>query len=369
MTYRVQYPRKRFVRFLLRMLGRIVVRLLARVEIHGLERFPRSGPLIVVGNHTGAMEVVLLTIYSPRLVEYLGSVDIPHEGYIAAFVYSYDFIPVFRGKASRDALESGLDVLRQDGVLGLFPEGGIWEPAIRRAQAGVAWLSYRGEAPILPIGFGSTRGVLSDMLRLRRPKLTMYVGEPMPAVELVPGTPRKTVFQHASDRIVDAIWALVPKDEQPEPIPIEDERFSFEVIALDRSRREQPIPADLEIEYGAALSKIVHRTTLFNNLLQNLRLPVEPLKRLDEHPDVEEMIAATSAILAYLEQDNPYYFTYRYGPKEGRAMGAGVREFHELLHWARAEGYQIQAKAKRTYRHAETGETHTFTKPQETEKW
>jgi 1-acyl-sn-glycerol-3-phosphate acyltransferase len=369
MTYRVQYPRKRFIRVVLRFLGRIFVRLLASVEIHGLDRFPPSGPLIVVGNHTGAMEVVLLTIYSPRLIEYLGSVDIPHESYIAAFVYSYDFIPVFRGKASRESLEAGLDVLRQGGALGLFPEGGIWEPTIRRAQAGVAWLSYRGQAPILPIGFGTTRGALVDMLRFRRPKLTMYVGDPMPPVELVPGIPRKSVFQQASDRIVDAIWALVPKDEQPDPVPIVDETFVFELCALDTSGEKQVIPSNLNLKHGDALSKFIHRTTLFNNLLQNLHLPVLPLKQLDAHPDIEELLAATSAILAYLENENPYYFTYRYGPKEGRAMGAGVREFHELLHWARAHCLKIHARPVRRFRHADTGEIHTYTTPQETEKW
>jgi 1-acyl-sn-glycerol-3-phosphate acyltransferase len=369
MRYRVQYPRKRFVRGLLRVLGRIFVRLLARVEIHGLDRFPKEGPLIVVGNHTGAMEVVLLTIYSPRLIEYLGSIDIPHEGYIAAIIYSYDFIPVFRGKASRESLESGLDVLQQDGVLGLFPEGGIWEPAIRRAQAGVAWLSYRGEAPILPIGFGSTRGALVDMLRFRRPKLTMYVGEPLPAVTLAPGTARKTVFQQASDRIVDAIWALVPKDEQPDPVPIEDESFEFEIRVLDDSGKPQSIPTDLQIKHGPALSKFIHRTTLFNNLLQNLSLPVQPLKELEEQPEVEELLEATRAILAYLEQDNPYYFTYRYGPKEGRAMGEGVRELHELLHWARSHGLSIHAAPVRRFRHRESGQIHTYTSPQETDKW
>lgn len=369
MTYRIAYPRKRLTRTLLRILGRALVRLLARVEIHGLDRFPKDGPLIVVGNHTGAMEVVLLTIYAPRLIEYLGSVDIPHEGYIAAVVYSYDFIPVFRGKASRASLETGLDVLRQGGVLGLFPEGGIWEPAIRRARAGVAWLSFRGEAPILPVGFGSTRGALADMLRLRRPKLTMYVGEPMPPVEITPGTPRKTVFQQASTRIIDAIWALVPMEEQPKPVPIEDETFTFEVKAFDPSGASRVFPPDLQPQHGPALSKFIHRTTLFNNLLQNLRLPVEPLKQLDEHPDVEELLTATGAILAYLEQDNPYYFTYRYGPQEGRAMGAGVREFHELLHWARERGLSIEAAPIRRFRHVESGEIHTYRIPQETEKW
>jgi 1-acyl-sn-glycerol-3-phosphate acyltransferase len=357
------------MRTLLRILGRVFVRLLARVEIHGLERFPREGPLIVVGNHTGAMEVVLLTIYSPRPIEYLGSVDIPHEGYIAAIVYSYGFIPIFRGKASRASLEASLDVLRQGGVLGLFPEGGIWEPAIRRAQAGVAWLSYRGQAPMLPIGFGSTRGALSDMLRLRRPRLTMYVGEPMPAVELLPGLPRKLAFQQASDHIVDAIWALVPEQEQPKTAPIEDETFAFRVEALDAQGSQHTIPAELLPEHGEALSKFIHRTTLFNNLLENLQLPVLPLKELQTHPPVTDLLAATGAILAYLERENPYYFTYRYGPKEGHAMGEGVRELHELLQWAHSNDLAIRATPVRRFRHAETGEIKLFTTPQETEKW
>ena len=41
----------------------------------------------------------------------------------------------------------GLDVLRQDGILGIFPEGGTWDPAQMQAQSGIAWLSYKAKAP------------------------------------------------------------------------------------------------------------------------------------------------------------------------------------------------------------------------------
>lgn len=353
----------------MRKLGRIPVRLLARVEVHGLERFPTHCPLIVVGNHTGAMEVVLLTIYAPRLVEYLGSVDIPHEGYIAAFIYAYGFIPVFRGKTGRASLEAGLDVLRQGGVLGVFPEGGIWEPGTRRAQAGVAWLSYRSGASVLPIGFGSTRGVLREMIRLRRPRLTMHIGEPLPPVELTPGLPRKTVLQQAADRIVDATWALVPDDEQSDAGPLLEEAFSLEVTVIDRRGDPVKIPPALELKHGHALRKVIHRTVLFNNFLQNLRLPVEALRDLQKRPHPDDLLHATGAILDYLENDNPYYFTYRYGLAEGSAMGDGVREFHALLRWACTEGYAIHAAPVRRVRHPETGEFHTYLTPQETEKW
>jgi 1-acyl-sn-glycerol-3-phosphate acyltransferase len=369
MTEKARYPQRRFVRSIMRLLGRSLLPLLARVEIEGLARFPRKGPLIVVGNHTGALEVVLLTVYAPRIVEYLGSVDIPHEGYIASFIYTYGFIPVFRGKASRASMEAGLEVLRQGAVLGLFPEGGIWEPAIRRAQSGVAWLSYRGEAPILPIGFGSTRGALIKMLRLRRPRLTMRVGEPIPTLTLTPGTPRKQQLQEAANRIVDRIWALVPEEEQAEQIPITDETFEFLAEVFDTHGSPIAIPKSLSLAHGPALSKVLHRATLFNNLLMNLHLPVSSLKSLHARPPLNELLTATGAILNYLQVDNPYYFTYRYGQIEGAAMGAGIQEFHNLILWAQEHGCNVHAAPIRRYRRTDTGEWITLDKPQEEDKW
>jgi 1-acyl-sn-glycerol-3-phosphate acyltransferase len=369
MTKKPQYPKRRVVRTFLRLLGRLLLPLLARLELEGLERFPRKGPLIVVGNHTGAFEVVLLTIYAPRIVEYLGSIDIPHEGYVGAIIYTYGFIPVFRGKVSRASMEAGLEVLQQDAVLGLFPEGGIWEPVIRKAQSGVAWLSYRGNAPVLPIGFSSTRGVLGQILRLKRPKLTMHVGEPIPAVKMVPGTPRKQQLQEAADRIVDSIWALVPEEEQIQEIPITDETFEFVVDVTDSDGKPVEIPEELKLKNGPALSKVLHRAVLFNNLLLNLQLPVAPLRVLHTQPSLEAIRTATQAILNYLETENPYYFTYRYGPVEGTAMGEGVEEFHNLVGWALQESYNLQAKPIRSYQRTDTGEQVSFDIPQEEEKW
>ncbi|HUS85172.1 MAG TPA: hypothetical protein VMX56_08495 [Anaerolineales bacterium] len=74
MVEKPRYPQQPFIRHILRLIGRILQPLLARVKIEGLEHFPRTEPLIVVGNHTVAMEGVLL-IYAPRIVEYLRSIS------------------------------------------------------------------------------------------------------------------------------------------------------------------------------------------------------------------------------------------------------------------------------------------------------
>ena len=81
-SYPVPYPRRRFQRAFARLAGRALLPLLARTEIHGRERFPKTGPLLVVGNHIAAMEVVLMVVYARRQMELLGPGDLPPHGAI-----------------------------------------------------------------------------------------------------------------------------------------------------------------------------------------------------------------------------------------------------------------------------------------------
>lgn len=358
------------MRSLLRYLGRVLLPAFARLEISGLRRFPAQGPLLVVGNHTGALEVVLMTVFSPRVVEFMGSVDIPHEPYIAAVIGTYGFIPFRRGEVSRAALQSALEVLEQGGVLGLFPEGGIWEQGIGRAQSGVAWLSHRAGAPILPVGFSSTRGALGAMLRLHRPELTMRIGFPMPPVELVKGKPRKAQLNGAAEQIMEEIWQLVPEEDRLRRKAKEEEEFEFLAEVVDGEGQPVLIPEGLAIQHGTALSKFLHRPMLFNNLLVNVGLPIAVLRCLGDYPEPEGIMKATRAILHYLEGHNPHYFTYRYGIEQGRAMETGLRELEALCNWAAMEGYQLRARAVRRYRSPGEKSWKVTSEPQlEVDKW
>ncbi|MBN1667287.1 MAG: 1-acyl-sn-glycerol-3-phosphate acyltransferase [Anaerolineales bacterium] len=365
----IRYPRRVLIRQSMRALGRLLARLLAQVQIEGQQNFPTKGPLIVVGNHTAAMEVVLMTIYTPWILEYMGSTDIPHECFISAFMNSYGFIPVFRGNVERASLQAGLEVLSQDGMLGLFPEGGIWEPNIRQAQSGVAWLSYHAQAPVLPIGFGAMQGALARMFRFERPSVKMVVGPLLPPVQVEPGRPRKLQLQAAADRIMDAVWELIPPEDRQQEQVIQDERFELHLAAFDRQGQPVEIPVELQPAHGPALSKLIHRTVLINNFIQNLKLPVTALKYLADQPPLPELIQATESIQAYLEKDNPYYFTYRYGNREGKAMQAGVHEIQQLARWALAQGLQLKATPLRRFYVDNRADEIVLERPSEYDKW
>ena len=141
------------------------------------------------------------------------------------------------------------------------------------------------------------------------------------------------------------------------------------MTALDQTGNEIVLPVETPIENGPALSKFIHRNTLFSTLRDNLRLPIQTLHTLDQHPSAEAIAAATGAIIGYLEHDNPYYFTYRYGYTEGKAMENGIRQMHTIALWAHASALNLECAAIRRYRQSAAGEDIIEEKPAEAKKW
>jgi 1-acyl-sn-glycerol-3-phosphate acyltransferase len=370
MDTEIKYPRRIFLRHLLRRIARVLVFLLARAQIAGRKNFPKKGPVILVGNHTAALEVVMMAIYPPKQVEFMGSTDIPHEGIMNTFVGLYGLIPVFRGNVTPSSMKMGVQVLKQDGMLGIFPEGGIWEPSIRRAQSGVAWLSYHAQAPVLPIGFGDMAGLLGEVFAFKRPVLKMNVGELIPPVQKPSGKSRKQHFQDESDRIMDAVWELIPAEDRQRDETIRDESFELLVEIQDEHGELVGIPTEFEPEHGAAFSKFTHRNTLINNYIKNLEMPhVAILTELVDAPSIDAILQATRSIFQSLQDDNPYYFTYRYGQKEGKAMENGIREVQELALWAQENDLQIKFTPLRRFTYLPTGEDVVVDRTQPMDKW
>jgi len=109
MPYTIKSPRIVFVRNTFRSLARGLFPLLTRTKITGLENFPKNGPLILVGNHTGAMEVVLMGTYSPKPIEFMGAMEMPWNGWMETVIDWYGLIPVYRGYTSDSTAKRVLD--------------------------------------------------------------------------------------------------------------------------------------------------------------------------------------------------------------------------------------------------------------------
>lgn len=352
-SYTIKYPRKVLLRKGMVLTARTLLSILTEVEITGKERLPKKGPIILAGNHVAVLEAVMMMAFTPGMVEYVGTGDIPFDPNYAFIANGYGLIPINRGNLDRKGLQMGVDVLRQDGILGIFPEGGTWDPAQMQAQSGIAWLSYKAQAPILPIGFGGIKDGLQNAFAFKRPRLVMNVGELMPPVTISDNAlSKKEILANAAQKVLIEIRSLIPKQDLEQFNVRVDEQYHLKVSVFDRGIKK-PIPKEYISEHGPAYAQFLFYPPLMDVLVRNLHLPIKPLKRISPDSPLEPVLKAWQAILDYLEI-NPGYFTYRFGVQKGLAVRKSIEELLKLGKWAHASGYTLNIIPSRKYRNART---------------
>lgn len=354
--YSLPYPRLQVRRRIMNFFGRVLIKLLTRTKVEGIENIPVNGPVILAGNHAAYIEPILMTVFPGRLVEPIGAGDMPFEGFVGTVVSLYGFIPLNRGNLDRKGLKKALDVLKQGGAIGIFPEGGTWAPGKMQPQIGVALLSQRTGAPVVPIGFSGLQNSFQRAMQLKRPKLLMRVGEVIPALKSSDRSTDKEQLLSYSRRVLESIFGLITEEEK-NLIP-EESRYSLS-LKID----DEQIP---NLTWGSALAHFLHAPVLLDSLKIILQLPVGALYDQAGSVDTLSMQSALATVQDYLEV-NPAFFTYRFGSEEGQHVALGIQELKSLLAKANAEGKQVRIKTREviTYKHdrVETAEKHFLIKP------
>ena len=111
------------------------------MTLHGVEHVPASGPVILASNHVGVADGPLLAIYGPRPVHALTKQEM-FQGRLGGFLLRSGQVPLDRFNSDPAAVKACLRVLRDGGVVGIFPEGsrGSGEfHRFHRGQCRVAW--------------------------------------------------------------------------------------------------------------------------------------------------------------------------------------------------------------------------------------
>lgn len=154
-----------------KMLVALPIRLYWRVTYVGFEKLPEpptKGGLVVVSNHTSGLD--------PVLIEYRCNYDIHWMMWAAMmvpgvkqFVRWTGTIPINFAAADRTALRNCTKILKGDGVIGIFPEGGIVRPEkhIRPFMRGVGMLVATSKARVLLVhvsGIPERKSAFSSIL-------------------------------------------------------------------------------------------------------------------------------------------------------------------------------------------------------------
>ncbi len=343
--------------------GRILQPILSRTTVNGAENIPKSGPLIIVGNHSAFVEAVLMVLVMPWPIELMGAGDIPLRQKFGFIQRWYGYLPINRGEIDRSGLKAASEILASGNAIGIFPEGGIWDRKIGDARLGVAYLSQQTRTPILPIGFGGLLGATEKIVRLKRPRLTVNIGQVIPPVPTSESyRERKTLAQQASNRIMQSIYRLVPPDDEINKLGDRQEAFDFEVQLTDKNGNSAAVPPDLAITDGANLSMFFHRPVLMSVVTDNLQRPAEALRHLDTERDAAVLASALRETVQVFVNEKPAFIGYRLGYARADHIKQGLKKLQALAEWSAAQNYQMQIMPKATFTYSD-GRVEHFSSP------
>ncbi len=211
----------------LQFLLRPAIWLLARPVHRGRENLAASGPMVLVGNHTGPFDALAYghllhaSGVAPRFVAKQSLFSIWPLG---AVLRATGQIPVLRGTdRAADALAAAQAALERGEAIMLFPEGTYTrdpEGWPMRGRLGAARLALRTGAPIVPVGCHGSRELWPVGSPIPHPgpgrRVQFQIGEPFTA-QLLEGESQREAEVRVSVEIMERIMRLLARMRRQEP--------------------------------------------------------------------------------------------------------------------------------------------------------
>jgi 1-acyl-sn-glycerol-3-phosphate acyltransferase len=204
----------------------VALKVIFRPWSRGRKNVPRRGPVILVSNHLSFADHFFGPMPLPRKVVFLAKSEYftgkGIKGLLSkAFFSGVGQIPIDRtgGDASERALRSGLRVLAEGNVLGIYPEGTRSpDGRLYKGKTGVARLALESRASVVPCAMIDTfeflpPGSLHPQLKIRP---GVIFGKPMEFSRYYGKESDRAALRAVTDEIMAEIAKLSGQEYLPE---------------------------------------------------------------------------------------------------------------------------------------------------------
>jgi 1-acyl-sn-glycerol-3-phosphate acyltransferase len=183
-----------------------------RPEYEGLEHIPETGPFILVANHSSFLDHFLLwlPIWAGRAegVHFLTKQESFDTTLKAAWHRSSGAIPIDRDEIKPSSVREVLGVLREGGIVGIYPEGtrGPGWP-LHPFKPGAFHFAIREGVPIIPVGiFGANDVLPKGATWPRKATARVVFGPALPQFTELPRKDRVDALAEAAEiAVIDLV--------------------------------------------------------------------------------------------------------------------------------------------------------------------
>ena len=171
-----------------------------RMKVVGKENIPKSGQVIICGNHKSFLDPPAIEVTCGRYTRFLAKGELTRHKFLKFLGIVFDAILVKRDSKEVTAIKESLKTLKNGDCLALFPEGtrnGLAKG--EDVKDGAAFFAVRSGAPVIPCGIkGGEKGNW---------KLTITYGKPLDFSKYK-GAKDKETLDKVTNEIMDNILSL-----------------------------------------------------------------------------------------------------------------------------------------------------------------
>ncbi len=189
----------------------LIIRLVARLDVKGLENIPPDRPFVGVTNHLSSFDTLSMIALAPvRRGTAFAAIE-HRRDFVAGWALDrLGMIWVRRGEADREAVKIALDELKSGTVLGVAIEGTRSRTGgLLQGKTGAVYLANRANVPVLPMAVWGTEQVKHNLRRLKRSVVHVRVG---PLIHLPEGRMNTAQLEEYTDQIMLKLAAMLPPD-------------------------------------------------------------------------------------------------------------------------------------------------------------
>lgn len=206
--------RRKLFRRLFRMATKAIAFCTMRRKTRGLENFPAKGPAIIVFNHLGDWDAVLLGAVIPVFAECIGKIELNEEWLAGTALRMYGCIWIHRGQPDRRAMRAALDALAEGRMLALAPEGRqTVTGGLEEGTDGAAFLAMKSGAKIVPVALTGTENAhMKEHINLwKRAPVSLTVGKPF---FIQNQADRQKMIRNGTREIMESLARLLPPERR-----------------------------------------------------------------------------------------------------------------------------------------------------------
>jgi len=203
---------RRLFRRFFQLVCRVVVFVCTKMTIRGLENYPQRGPALVVINHLGDPDAVLVVAALPDFPEVIGKIELRDIPVLRLLADMLGIIWVHRGQPDRRAISVALQAFRQGRSIIIAPEGReSVTGALEAGTEGAAFLALEAGVPVVPVTITGSefRRIENNLKKFRRTQVTVTVGKPFILPQLVK---RQDAMREGTRLIMEKLALQLPPE-------------------------------------------------------------------------------------------------------------------------------------------------------------